>query len=72
MQARKCLEETDWLVGIEEKHPALVRGVVGWVSGATTLLILWIVGLITPLQVKLEDEETALDISEHSESAYND
>lgn len=31
VQARQCLEETDWLLGIAEKHPALVRGVVGWV-----------------------------------------
>lgn len=31
VQARQCLEETDWLLGIAKKHPALVRGLVGWV-----------------------------------------
>ena len=41
-------------------------------SGAATLLILWVVGLITPLRVSREEEDTGLDISEHGESAYND
>jgi L-fuconolactonase len=31
VQARQCLEETDWLLGIAEKHPALIRAVVGWI-----------------------------------------
>ena len=41
-------------------------------SGVATLLILWVVGLITPLRVSREEEDTGLDISEHGESAYND
>lgn len=41
-------------------------------SGFATLLILRIVGMITPLRVSREDEDTGLDISEHGESAYND
>lgn len=41
-------------------------------SGLATLAILWIVGLITPLRVSGEEEDTGLDISEHGESAYND
>jgi Amt family ammonium transporter len=41
-------------------------------SGLATLLILWFVGLITPLRVSREEEDTGLDISEHGESAYND
>jgi len=30
VQARQSLEETNWLLGLAEKHP-LIRGVVGWV-----------------------------------------
>ena len=41
-------------------------------SGVATLVILWLVGLITPLRVSEEDENTGLDVSEHGESAYND
>jgi ammonium transporter, Amt family len=41
-------------------------------SGVATLVILWVVGLITPLRVTEENEDTGLDISEHGESAYND
>ncbi len=29
VQARSTVEETDWLLGLAEKHP-LIRGVVGW------------------------------------------
>jgi Amt family ammonium transporter len=36
------------------------------------LIILWVVGLITPLRVSREDEDAGLDISEHGENAYND
>lgn len=31
VQARQSLEETDWLLALAASHPALVRGVVGWV-----------------------------------------
>ena len=41
-------------------------------SAVATLVILWLVGLITPLRVSEEDENTGLDVSEHGESAYND
>lgn len=41
-------------------------------SGVATLIILWVVGLITPLRVSREDEDAGLDISEHGENAYND
>jgi L-fuconolactonase len=30
VQARQMVEETEWLLGLSEKHP-LIRGVVGWV-----------------------------------------
>lgn len=31
VQARQTLEETEWLLGLAEANPALIRGVVGWV-----------------------------------------
>lgn len=31
VQARQCLAETDWLLELAAAHPALIRGVVGWV-----------------------------------------
>lgn len=30
VQARQSLAETDWLLTLAEAHPALIRGVVGW------------------------------------------
>ena len=31
VQARQCLAETDWLLDLARTHPALIRGIVGWV-----------------------------------------
>jgi L-fuconolactonase len=30
VQARQTVAETDWLLSLAERHPALIRGVVGW------------------------------------------
>jgi L-fuconolactonase len=30
IQARQTTDETDWLLDLAESHPALIRGVVGW------------------------------------------
>lgn len=46
---------------------------VAWVFVAVaTLIIVKLVGLITPLRVDAEDEELGLDLSEHGENAYPD
>ena len=40
-------------------------------AGIGTLVILWLVNMAVGLRVADEDEETGLDLSLHSESAYS-
>ncbi|MEW6234901.1 MAG: ammonium transporter [Candidatus Omnitrophota bacterium] len=40
-------------------------------AGIGTFIILKIVGMITPLRVKVEDEVAGMDLSQHGEVAYN-
>ncbi|MDI6710063.1 MAG: ammonium transporter [Thermoanaerobacterales bacterium] len=51
----------------------LIAVVASWAFVAlATFVILKIVGLIVPLRVSEEDEETGLDVTQHGESGYSD
>ncbi|MCX6344692.1 MAG: ammonium transporter [Armatimonadetes bacterium] len=44
---------------------------VGAYSFGVTFILLKLIGVITPLRVEKEDEETGLDLSQHGEIGYN-
>ena len=46
-----------------------VMAVCAW-SAIASVIILFLVKLITPLRVSADDEETGLDTATHGESAY--
>jgi len=74
---KKCLFEIDRAVSLAGSSGQFLNQLAGvgftiLYSGVATLIILWVVGLITPLRVSREDEDAGLDISEHGENAYND
>lgn len=47
VQARQTLEETDWLLGLADQHPQLIKSVVGWMplrdrgAGIDAILSRW-------------------------------
>ena len=49
----------------------LAIGVVIVYSFVMTLILLKITGMVTPLRVEDDDEDTGLDLSQHGETGYN-